>query len=404
MAKWRAAVFLLAFAAAWHAHAQRRRAAVPPGGVPPAYADLYAQLAGQLAAAEATVAPLHPELQPKPLYAAELLPANANRGPALLQPGVIAGVRVYLDRLLQLGVRGVVFPIGYPLLVDRFPNSGQYLQFYRQVMAEARQRGMTVDIESSVMFANSPFSPVQWDFAATPFSQFVAERRAMTATIVAQLAPDYLDLGAEPDTEAKLTGYAQLNSPAVWAQTIGQIIQGLDRGATKIGTGLGTWDSVAFAEAEAALPVDFIALHIYPIDAGSIANGIQAAAIARSHGKSVIVDEAWLYKLRPGESTSIAADANIFMRDAFDFFAPLDQRFLRFADAFARAEHVAFLSPFWSVYFFAYLPYTPGVESLPYGEVVAQANARAAQAIADGTVDATGAAYAAIIRAPAPGK
>ena len=398
MSRWSALAIALAVAAAPHARAARHRAVIPPAGVPAAYSDLYTQLTKELADAETAVAALHPESQPKPVYAAELLPANANRGPALLQPGVMAGVQMYLDRLQQLGVRGVVFPIGYPLLIDRFPNSGQYLQFYKRVMAEARQRGMTVDIESSVLFANGPFSPVQWDFAATPFSQFVAERHAMAATIVAQLAPDYLDLGAEPDTEAQLTGYAQLNTPSVWAQTIGQIVAGLNGGPTKIGTGMGTWDSIAFAQAEVALPIDFISLHIYPIDSTSMARAFQAADIARAHGKSVIIDEAWLYKMPPGETSGIAATTTVFARDSFDFFAPLDQRFLRLLDGFARAERVAFVSPFWSIYFFAYLPYTPAMDALTYDQIVAQENARAAQAISSGTVDDTGLAWAAVIR------
>jgi hypothetical protein len=389
---------ILLLAIALSANAQRHRATVPPGAVPPTYADLYVLLSSELTAAEATVASLHPETEPQPIYAAELLPANGNRGPALLQSSAIVSVRIYLDRLQQLGVRGVVFPIGYPLLIDRFPSSAQYLQFYKQVMSEVRQRGMTVDIESSVMFANSAFSPVQWDYSATPFSQFVAERHTMAATIISQLAPDYLDLGAEPDTEASLTGYRQLATPSVWAQTIGTILQGLDRGTTKIGTGLGTWDSIAFAQAELALPIDFLSMHIYPIDSTSIATAYQAASMARINGKPVVLDEAWLYKMRPGEATGIAATTTVFERDSFDFFAPLDQRFLRFLDAFARAEHIAFISPFWSTYFFAYIHYTPAMDSMSYDQIVAQANGAAAQAITNGTFDTTGMTYSALIR------
>jgi hypothetical protein len=309
----------------------------------------------------------------------------------------MAGVRAYLDALQGLGVRGVVFAIGYPLLLDRFPGSAQYLDFYRQVMAEARTRGMTVDIESSVIFANSPFSSITWDYTKTTFAQFVQDRHDMAAKIVTELAPDYLDLGAEPDTEARLTGYAQLNTPATWAQTINTIIQGISRGSTKIGTGVGTWNAVSFVDAESAVPIDFIALHIYPIDATSIATAFQAAAVARAHGKAIILDEAWLFKARAGESTSIASDPTIFGRDAFSFFAPLDEEFLHFLDGFARVEGVSFVSPFWSSYFFSYIPYTAATASLPYADIVQQVNSAASQNIVRGQSSVTGAYYAALI-------
>jgi hypothetical protein len=379
------------------AHAAARRRAEVPVGPPAAYQDLYAQLTMQLAAAEGQVAPLHPELSAQPLYAADLLPANGNRGEDLLQPGTMDGVRAFLDRFQQLGIHGVVFPIGYPLLIDRFPRSAEYLQFYQEVMAEVRKRGMTVDIESSVVFANSPFSSIQWDYSKTAFADFVRERHDMTARIVSQLAPDYLNLGSEPDTEAKLTGYGQLDNPASWAQYLDQIIQGIDRGKTRIGAGLGTWNSAAFVDAEGALGIDFIALHIYPVDSASISTALRACSIARTRQKRIIVDESWLFKARAGESSSIAADANVFLRDAFSFFAPLDQQFLHFMDDFARVEGVEFLSAFWSTYFFAYIPYGPSTQSLAYSSIVQQVNSAASQNIVKGQYSSTGYYYGSLI-------
>jgi hypothetical protein len=378
--------------------ATRRRAVLPPQGIPPMYAELYSMLAGQLDAADAKIAPLHSENGAPPIYAAELLPANGNRGPVLLQPAALDGVRAFLDRFQQMGIRGVVFPVPYPLLLDRFPSSAGYLQFFRQVVAESRSRGMTVEIESSVIFANSPFSPVSWDYASTPFSQFAQERHDMTAKIVAELAPDYLDLGAEPDTEAKLTGYTILNSPTVWSQYIAAIIRGIDRKSTRLGAGLGTWNSMAFVEVETQLELDFVALHIYPIDAASVATAFQAADLIRARGKAIVIDEAWLYKAKPGESSSIAADAVIFARDSLSFFAPLDQRFLAFLDDFARAKGVALISPFWSTFFFGYQRWSPGFEALSYDQVVAQVNAIAAANVVKGQSTATGSFYSTLTR------
>jgi hypothetical protein len=373
--------------------AVRRHAVTPPVGVPAAYRDLYSTLTDQLAAAEAQLTPLHPESGPQPVYAAELLPANCNRGEALLQPGAITGVQLYLDRLRQLGLNGVTLPIGYPLLADRFPRSAEYLQFYRLVAAEVRNRGMTLDIESAVMFANSPFSPVRWDYSTMTIADLARERHDMIAKIVTELAPDYINLGSEPDTEAQLTTFTQLNTPAGYSQHLGAIIQGVDRGRTKIGAGIGTWDNLAFLDAEVLLPLDFIALHIYPLTSANAATAIDACDRARAHQKRIIVDEAWLFKQRPGEPATVAADTAIFSRDAFAFFGPLDQQFLHYLDDLARAEGIEFISPFWSGYLFAYVQYNQATGSLAYSDLVGQVNAAVVQNLINGAYSSTGRYY-----------
>jgi hypothetical protein len=370
-----------------------RHRAVPPLEVPPEYRALYTTLSLQIAAAEAQLAPLHPEKGPQPLYAAELLPANCNRGEALLQPGAISGVQLYLDRLQQLGIRAVTLPVGYPILIERFPRSAEYLQFYRQVVSEIRGRGMTLDIESAVMFTNSPFSPVQWDYSSMTLADLTRERHDMIAKIVSQLSPDYLNLGSEPDTEARLTTYSQLLNPATYAQYIGAVMQGIDRGRTKIGTGIGTWDSLTYLDAELLLPIDFVALHIYPLDSGSASTAIEACNRTRARGKRILIDEAWLFKMRPGETTGIAADTTVFARDAFSFFAPLDQQFLHYIDDLARAEGIEYVSMFWSTYLFAYVPYNPTTAALSYSDLVGQVNAAAMQNLVSGRYTTTGRYY-----------
>lgn len=341
--------------------------------------------------------PLHPELKPQPVYAADLLPANGNRGTDLLNPNALAGVHAFLDRFQKMGINGVVMTVGYPLLLDSFPNSAQYLAFYKQVIADARAHGMTVEIESAVIFANSPFSPITWDYSKVPYATFTQQRHDMVRKIVTELAPDYLELGAEPDTMYHLTGYTQLATPASFALHIGQVIAGIDRGSTKLGAGMGTWINPAFADAESQLPLDFIGLHIYPIDSASIATAFQAASIVRGRGKAIVIDEAWLYKMRPGESTAIADDTVIFQRDAWGFFGQLDQRFLHFLDGFARAEGVALISPFWSTFFFGYLPYTPETAALTYAETVQKVNGVAAANVVGGSGTPTGTYYSALI-------
>jgi len=63
------------------------------------------------------------------VFAAELLPANDNRGTDLLKPQALQSTVMYLDRLQELGVQAVTLPIGYPLYTPNFPHYQDYVQF-----------------------------------------------------------------------------------------------------------------------------------------------------------------------------------------------------------------------------------------------------------------------------------
>src|SRR5438874_2350439 len=83
--------------------------------VPTEYRALYSQI-------DQTLRPLEKQFQraarsgPRPMYGAELLPANGNRGDQLLDLHALQGARLWLSRFAQLGVRRVVFAVPYPLL------------------------------------------------------------------------------------------------------------------------------------------------------------------------------------------------------------------------------------------------------------------------------------------------
>jgi len=80
-------------------------------------------------------------------------------------------------------------------------------------------------------------------------------------------------------------------------------------------------------------------------------------------GKPVAISEAWLSKERDSEFTqyNAATDQTIFSRDAFAFWAPLDQAFLGALVKFAHWKHLLYLSPFWTTRFHAYVDYQPGL-------------------------------------------
>lgn len=380
--------------------APRRRPAAPPASVPAAYRTLYKVLETDLDRFDRYLA-TRPSKDRPIAFASELSTANGNRGPDLIKPRAIDGVRLELDRLAGLGVKGVTIAVSYPLLLETFPRSEEYLAFYQSVMKECRERGMKVDIEAGVVFSNTPFSPFTYDFSTLTFERWKTELRTFSATILRELAPDYLNLGSEPDTSATLTGLEELNDPDRYVELINFVLAGVDRRKTLIGAGSGTWSTPENVRRLASqTSVDFISLHLYPVWPSALENAAVMAQIATQHGKRVIVDEAWLYKTVRGEGSGpIAATADIFRRDMYSFWSPLDQKFLATLVNFARVEGVEFISPFWSLYYYSYIQYTPALESKSYQEHLELHYPGVLENMIAGRLSPTGARWKALIAA-----
>ncbi len=360
--------------------------------IPPEFQSLYTELGTSMTAfdqsfdASGTQYPV--------TFAAELLPANSNRGTALLDPQTLQGVRVNLDHLQALGVRGVTIAVSYPLLTPDFPRSAEYLAFFKTVATEVHRRGMKLDVENGPIFP-PPFSSLPVSYAGLTFEKFKASKRQMVETIVNEIQPDYLDLGAEPDTEAAITRIREINTPQGYADFVNSILQGLNRGSTKIGAGSGSWGSTEMVRSLAAnTSLDFIALHIYPVTRHALQNAVAMADLAHQYNKRVILDEAWLYKTSANEPpTSIAANSEIFRRDAYSFWAPLDQKFLSIIAQLAHTKNIEYVSVFWTTNLFAYLDYAPQLQTIPYNDLMAQKNAQAAKNMLAGKFSTTGEFY-----------
>ncbi len=325
-------------------------------------------------------------------FAAELIVADDNRGPALLNPQTLPATAQYLDRLQSLGIKGVKSAIQFPLLTPSFPRYSEYLDFYKSVAQLIRQRGMTWTVQASILFANTPFSDVQYDFSGLTFGGFEAQDRLMVQTIIRQLKPDYLSIIAEPDTEATLTGLSELNDPSKGVELANYILKGLDRGSTRICAGTGSWTDPAYSRQLAGnTSIDCIAIHIYPVASRFIQNALTMASDAHANGKSVIVTEAWLYKVpAPSGGGSVAASPEAFKLDAFSFWYPLDEKFLELMGELADAAHADFLSLFWSPFLFSYITFAPGMQTIPYAQIRQSANAAASRALAAGEFSPTG--------------
>lgn len=367
--------------------------AEPDEKVPASYSSLYYYLEDMLDAQLSREAYFQgAEESFGPVYCLELLMANSNRGPVLLRPETLPAVRLSLDRFKSIGVQCVKFALQYPLLRPDFPDAAGYFSFYKEVVKEAHQRGMKVMPHITVMFADTPFSPFKNLYQGLTLERFSQEFRDMVRLVIRELEPDYVAMLSEPDTHARLTGLTELNRPEAIVDLIQFILEDLDRGRTLVGAGSGSWSSLDFAgDLSNRTDLDFISIHLYPINGPMLSNVREMARIARSHGKQAVIDEAWLYKaIRPGGGNNVAATSEIFRRDVYSFWQPLDIKFIKMVLHLAEEEKISLVSFFWSNFFFSYLDYSPELEKLSYRDLVRRNNRLVYQNMLEGKLSPVG--------------
>jgi hypothetical protein len=68
-----------------------------------------------------------------------------------------------------------------------------------------------------------------------------------------------------------------------------------------------------------------------------------------------VIGESWLYKVSEEELQTGVGFQEVFGRDAYSFWEPLDVLFMQTAVELAQASGVRLLSFFWSNYLFAYV-------------------------------------------------
>jgi hypothetical protein len=285
----------------------------------------------------------------------------------------------------------VTIEITFPVLLASFPDHGRYLAYYEEVVAAARQRGMQVDIEENPVFPG--FSTVAADYSGLTLQSYATQQQEEAQLIIDDLRPTYLTILDETDTFAAHLGLP-MTTPAAAAQVVNQELTGLRRGATNVGAGTGTWTSPTVDAALLTLtPIDYLSVHVYPIDRQSLDNLDTDVGQAKQAGKPVVLDEAWLYKQAVPGIGGPGATAVVSRLDAFSFFAPLDQSYLAALTAYARTHGIVFVSPFWSGEFFAYLTWTPQLDALPSAALRARAASAQGAATSAALFTSTGRAY-----------
>jgi hypothetical protein len=301
------------------------------------------------------------------------------------------GVNLYLDRFQELGVQGVTVAISFPLLSPDFPRSAEYLRFFQEVAQEIHRRGLKMLVESGPVFPDPEYSGVQVDFSRFTTESYFQAKREQLLLIAREVRPDYLAISGEPTTEEMLTGLSF--SPAEYAAFAQETADDIDRSTgILVGAGAGTWEDPAYIRAFIASPsLDFINMHVYPLSSAYdnyLQRAVDWAELARASGKKLVMGESWLYKASPPEVAKPYQE--IYRRDVFSFWEPLDIRFIQAMAGLAHYEGFEYVSLFWANYFFSYLDYDDATKNLSPVELMNRANQAASRSIMAGTFSGTG--------------
>jgi hypothetical protein len=273
-----------------------------------------------------------------------------------------------LQQLQALGISSVTVHINFPILYSPSYTDQcqyqQYLNFYIQVASEVRAAGLKLVVESQVAQPN----PASQDPTGNPYlpsltwTEYMAGRAQNAAVVAQYIQPDYLTVIAEPDTEATMSGQSEagtVSGSTQLLQTILAAVAPVAAANTAVGAGTGTWqqDFTSYLDSFAAQPLQYLDIHIYPVNNGYLPNAITAATIAQQAGLGIGMSEAWLYKILNSELPDDNPDL-IYERNNYSFWEPLDPQFLQVISNLANYERFTFISPFWINYFFAYMDYT----------------------------------------------
>ncbi len=383
-------------------------AQAPP--VPAEYQDLYSSLSTYLSGFNTTLN-ASPLSQYPTLSTGNLKNANANAGPQLVNPGSMPGILLQIQELKAIGVQAVMIEIGFPMLYEPFLTSqgqsySQFVTFYQQVAAAVRAAGMKLIVENDTLLVNDV--QAGWDaapfYATLSWSQYEQARAQTAATVAQTLQPDYLVLLEEPTTEANDSGQTQANTPSGSLDLLSQILASAQQAGVpgmKMGAGTGTAqvNFLQFIQGYVTLPLNFIDMHIYPVNRTFLPNALQIASTAAAAGLPVSMSECWLWKVRDSE-LNILTPSEVRARNPFSFWEPLDSSFIQTMQSLAAHSQMMFMDPFNSELYAAYLTYNSGMDSLTPSQMTSEESAQASQNMGQALYTPTAMSYYASLAVP----
>src|ERR1035441_2524121 len=385
-------------------------ASTPPP-VPTSFQDLYTSLNNYLDSFNTTLNSQWNGVKYPVLFTANLWDASAAGGPQLTGANSLANVQAQLQELKAMGVQAVTVEVGFPMLYEPFFSSQsqyqQFVTFYQNVAASVRAQGLKLIVDNECLLVGKVLSG--WNpapFYATLNWEQYQEARAQTAVVIAQtMQPDYMVVLEEPDTEAMMTGQSAVNTVSGATSMLSLILSSLQQAGgpgVKVGAGVGTWlgQYQQFIQSFVTLPVDFIDMHVIPVNYSYLPNALAIASIAAAAGKPVTITQTWLHKVRDSELNVLTSD-QILARDPFSFWAPLDAYFVQTMEKLAYCTQMTFLDIFQSIFFWAYLPYDVSTENLTPSQILSQATQQSQQNMMAASYTSTALSYYSSIL-PAP--
>ena len=354
-----------------------------PPPVPPDFQDLYTALDNSLSSFNTTLNSQWNGVKYPVIFSAQLWDANANSGPQLVNPNSLVAVQAQLQELKAMGVEGVSVEVGFPMLYEPFFSSEsqyqQFVAFYQSVAASVRAQGLKLVVLNTTLWSSSHvlagWPTIDAFYASLSWDQY-QQARAQTAAVIAQtMQPDYMSVLAEPDTEASMTGQSAVNTVSGATSMLSQILsamQGAGISGVQVGAGVGTWLSgfQQYIQSFVALPVNFIDMHVLPVNKSYLPNALTIASMAAAAGKPVAMSQIWLRKVRDSELGTLSPNV-IMARDPFSFWAPLDAYYLQTMENMGYYTQMAFMSVCLPPYFWAYLPYDT-TQNLPPDQIMNQ--------------------------------
>ncbi len=331
----------------------------------------------------------------------QLLAASSDQYTNLLTTDYYTlSVEPELVSLQALGAQAVTVHIDMPILYEPFYASSptlyqQFVSFYQQLVQDVHSRGMKLIVETTVGSAltGNLVSDYESFYASLNWRQYLAARAGNALNIAQLIQPDYMTVLTEPDSEATNSGQTNAGTLNGSTNLLKWILTTLKSGNVtnvSIGAGAGTWlgQYTEYIQNYLLQPIDFLDMHLYPVNNDYLQNAATGAQMAHAAGKQVGMSECWDWKIANDE-LGVLTYPTIEARNPFGFWAPEDQQFLATLKDLGQADEFTFISPFWSHYFNAYVSYTED-GSLSSSQVLTDSYTAANTALNAGRYSSTG--------------
>jgi len=308
----------------------------------------------------------------RPLVAPNLLMASSMFGPAASDSQRWKDLLATLDAYKTMRMDAVFVQILAPDLA--LGDTGTLVDFYQRLARKIHLRNMKLYVEH---FVNIPFKPnipsgphahkgqhALKDLQDDPQGRqdFLKILEQEDALIYREIKPDYLTLVNEPEAAIIQALHLSFSADEL-ANWVGEVTTHLkSTGAspnTLLGAGAVTFESEDFVLKFAQQTnLDYVDIHMYSLklkgedQVAKLATLVRKIREARPNMR-ITIGETWLLKLGAG-GPKVTTYQEIFLRNNFSFWSPLDEQFLTLLMGIAQKENISVVAPFFSQYFFAY--------------------------------------------------